>query len=248
MTTNNFQQLFVGCENLSAPICEIFDSTFLDDTQETLFGPRLCGPRLCSDAYDPKEYARSKYRRRMIAEERKRLTMRNKELKSGRKPLPKNRKELLKQPHLYSDSFPGLSSLAVNGCTSMAKTWMQCIEQAQDKGYEDIISVVEQILLLYFALKDAKDARHFASIVMLYLSSKVEKGYAMLYCDLSFLLKQKRALGAVLSFNLMRLALKKCTLILRVKRISRNFLNPFPMHPPSILIFVNPRFLIKSQI
>jgi hypothetical protein len=195
LTTNNFQQLFVGCENLSAPICELFDSTFLDNTQETLFGPRLCGPRLCSDAYDPKEYARSKYRRRMIAEERKRQTQRNKELKSGRKSLPKNRKELLKKPHLYSDSFPGLSALAANGCTSMAKTWMQCVEQAQDKGYEDIISVVEQILLLYFALKDAKNARHFASIVMLYLSSKVERGLCNAILRLVFSSETEEGIG-----------------------------------------------------
>jgi hypothetical protein len=175
-TTFALNELFSEqCVNVMTPVDEFFDDEFMSDTMEYLYGPTF-GSSLHSDSWSEKQFARSKYDRKLKEKKARRQTLRSKKLK-GQGILSKTEiKDMRKHPELYSDSMPALSSLFQNGCTSLAKNWLYCVEEAQDKGYEEIVSIVEQVILLYFALKDAKSAQHFASIVMLYLSSKLERG------------------------------------------------------------------------
>jgi hypothetical protein len=146
---------------------QYFDTDFFETTGWSLYDFPYGVPVIKSDSGDElsyKESCKSAYYRKMAS---KRIERLKKSSTKGSLTKSQYRKQvkLAKQRLLESDSC--YSTCVSNGCTRLADSLFRLKEEAIEKGWEECIGHIENVLLTYFALKDAVNIQHFVSILLL---------------------------------------------------------------------------------
>lgn len=146
---------------------QYFDIDFFTIIGWMLYDFDFTAPLLDSDSGDGlsyKESCKSAYYRKLASKRVERL---KKSANKGALTKTQYKKQVkeAKQKLLESDSC--YSACVSNGCSRLANSLFRLKEEAIEKGWEECIGHVENVLLTYFALKDAVNIQHFVSILLL---------------------------------------------------------------------------------
>lgn len=144
-----------------------FDVDYFETIGWSLFNFDFTTPVIKSDSGDElsyKESCKSAYERKLSSKRVERL---KKSATKGTLTKTQYKKQVkeAKQKLLESDSC--YSTCVSNGCARLADSLFRLKEEAVEKGWEECIGHIENVLLTYFALKDAVNIQHFVSILLL---------------------------------------------------------------------------------
>lgn len=144
-----------------------FNVEYFETIGWSLFNFDFTAPVMESDSGDElsyKESCKSAYKRKLSSKRVERL---KKSATKGILTKTQYKKQVkeAKQKLLESDSC--YSTCVSNGCTRLANSLFRLKEEAVEKGWEECIGHIENVLLTYFALKDAVNIQHFVSILLL---------------------------------------------------------------------------------
>ena len=126
-----------------------------------------------------KDACREKYRKKVMSRRVELLKDAARKNKISDSDLKKLMKEVKNHKlELHSDGRTvghgdSVSTLLMNGCYSMAATFKTIKEKkSSEEGWDTAIHHIESIILTYFALRDAKNVRHFVSILLLSIKAQ----------------------------------------------------------------------------